>query len=222
MRILYVEDEEFLAEAVIHLLKKEKIAVDWAADGNEGLELALKPNYDCIVLDIMLPGLSGLEILETIRKRGVKTPVIMLSALNEVEDKIKGLETGADDYLAKPFKTAELIARINAITRRPPILDAEEIKFSDLKFDLTNRTLNGEPLTDKESEILNMLLKNPGQAVTKEQILAHVWGNDSEHDENYVEVYVSYLRKKFKALGSRVQIKTIRGLGYKLVEEDNV
>lgn len=220
MRILYVEDEEFLAEAVIHLLKKDKIAVDWASDGEEGLALALKPNYDCIVLDIMLPSLSGLEILETIRNRGVKTPVIMLSALNEVEDKIKGLEKGADDYLAKPFKTAELIARINAITRRPPMAEKAEMKFLDLTFDLNNRTLNKEPLTDKEADILMMLMKNPGQAVTKEQILAHVWGNDSEHDENYVEVYMSYLRKKLKALGSKTQIKTIRSLGYKLVEAE--
>jgi len=217
MRILYVEDEEFLAEAVIHILKNNKIAVDWVADGEEGLELALKPNYDCIVLDIMLPSLSGLEILETIRKRGVNTPVIMLSALNEVEDKIKGLEKGADDYLAKPFKTAELVARINALTRRPPIAETEKLEFQDLKFDLANRTLNGEPLTDKEGDILQMLMKNPEQAISKEQILAHVWGNESEHEENYVEVYVSYLRKKIKALGSKVEIKTIRGLGYKLV-----
>lgn len=219
MRILYVEDEEFLAEAVIHLLKNSKIMVDWAADGNEGLELALKPNYDVIVLDIMLPGLSGLEILSTIRSRGVKTPVIMLSALGEVEDKIKGLDTGADDYLAKPFKTAELIARINALTRRPPMAENHELKYQDLTFDINNRTLNGELLTDKEGEILMMLMKTPGQAVTKTQILAHVWGDDSEHDENYVEVYMSYLRKKLKTLGTKVQIKTIRGLGYKMVEE---
>ncbi len=219
MRILYVEDEEFLAEAVIHLLKKNKIAVDWTGDGPMGLEMALKPNYDCIVLDIMLPGLSGLEILDTIRKRGVKTPVIMLSALNEVEDKIKGLETGADDYLAKPFKTAELIARINAVTRRPPIAETEKFRFNDIEFDATNRTLNGELLTDKEGEIISMLLKSPEQAITKSQILAHVWGNDSEHDENYVEVYMSYLRKKLKALKVKTEIKTIRGLGYKLVEK---
>lgn len=219
MRILYVEDEEFLAEAVIHLLKKNKITVDWTGDGNEGLEMALKPNYDCIVLDIMLPGLSGLEILDTIRKRGVRTPVIMLSALNEAEDKIKGLETGADDYLAKPFKTAELIARINAVTRRPPMVETEKFKFSDVEFDTANRTLNGELLTDKEGEIMLMLIKNPEQAITKTQILAHVWGNDSEHDENYVEVYMSYLRKKLKALKVKTEIKTIRGLGYKLVEK---
>ena len=216
MRILYVEDEKFLAEAVIHLLKKEKIAVDHAADGEEGLELALKPNYDCIVLDIMLPKVSGLTILETIRGSGVKTPVIMLSALNEVEDKVKGLTLGADDYLAKPFKTAELVARINAVCRRPALVEQEMMSFHDLSYDPANRTLNNVALTDKEAEIMKMFLVNPKLTVTKQQILAHVWGADSEHDENYVEVYMSYLRKKLKEIGSRVQIKTIRGLGYKL------
>ena len=167
MRILYVEDEKFLAEAVIHLLKKEKIAVDHAADGEEGLELALKPNYDAIVLDIMLPKLSGLEILKIIRERGVKTPIIMLSALNEIEDKISGLELGADDYLAKPFKTAELIARLNALVRRPPLVDAKVLNYEDLKFDLTNRTLNGVELTDKEAGIFEMLIKTLARQLLK-------------------------------------------------------
>ena len=216
MRILYVEDEKFLAEAVIHLLKKNKINVDWAADGEEGLDLALKPNYDVIVLDIMLPKLSGLDILKTIRERGVKTPVIMLSALNEVEDKIRGLDYGADDYLAKPFKTAELIARLRALVRRPALTEANVLQFEDLELDLTNRTLNGEELTDKEAGIIEMLLKTPGSAIAKEQILAHVWGPDSEFEENYVEVYVAELRKKLKQIGTKVEIKTIRGLGYKL------
>ena len=219
MRILYVEDEKYLAEAVIHLLKKEKINVDWAADGEEGLELALKPNYDVIVLDIMLPKLSGLDILQTVRGRGIKTPIIMLSALNEVEDKIKGLDYGADDYLAKPFKTAELIARLRALVRRPALAEVEKLEYEDLKLDLTNRTLNGIELTDKEAGIMEMLMRTPGSAITKEQILAHVWGLDSEFEENYVEVYVSYLRKKLKNLKSKVQIKTIRNLGYKLCLE---
>lgn len=216
MRILYVEDEKFLAEAVIHLLKKEKINVDWASDGVEGLELALKPNYDVAVLDIMLPKMSGLEILQTMRERGIKTPVIMLSALNEVEDKIKGLNYGADDYLAKPFKTTELIARLRALVRRPALVDHTALKFEDLELDLTNRTLNGIELTDKEAGIMEMLMKTPGSAITKEQILAHVWGSDAEFEDNYVEVYISYLRKKLKASGVKTEIKTIRNLGYKL------
>lgn len=216
MRILYVEDEKFLAEAVIHLLKKSKIAVDWVADGEEGLALALKPNYDCMVLDIMLPKMSGLEILQAVRARGIKTPVIMLSALGEVEDKVRGLDCGADDYLAKPFKTAELIARINAVCRRPALAEQKILKFQDLEYDADNRTLNGVALTDKEAGILEMLMKNPDVVATKAQILARVWGAEAEFEENYVEVYMSYLRKKLKEINSRVQIKTIRGLGYKL------
>ncbi len=217
MRILYVEDEKFLAEAVNHLLKKNKISVDWAADGEEGLNLALKPNYDCIVLDIMLPKLSGLEILTAIRNRNIKTPVIMLSALGEVEDKIKGLEQGADDYLAKPFKTAELIARINAVCRRPALAEQKILTFHDLELNVTNRTLNQIPLTDKEAEIMTMLMKTPDNTINKSQILAHVWGAEAEYEENYVEVYISYLRKKLKSLNSHTEIKTVRGLGYKLV-----
>lgn len=220
MRILYVEDEQFLAEAVMHVLEKNKISVDHAADGEEGLELAMKPNYDCVVLDIMLPKLSGLEILSTMRARGVKTPVIMLSALSEVEDKVRGLEKGADDYLAKPFKTVELIARINALCRRPAEFSAQYLEFGDLKLDLDNRTLNGETLTDKEFEIAAMLMRNTAGTITKRQILAHVWGADAGLDENYVEVYISYLRKKIEKVSSKVKIKTVRGLGYKLVENN--
>lgn len=219
MRILYVEDEKYLAEAVIHMLKKEKINTDWADDGEKGLDLALKPNYDVIVLDIMLPHMSGLDVLKTIRARGVKTPVIMLSALAEVEDKIKGLEYGADDYLAKPFKTAELIARLRALTRRPALKETKSLKFKDVTLDLTSRTLNGIELTDKEAGIFEMLVSTPDKAISKEQILAHVWGADSEYEENYVEVYVSYLRKKLKQLNTKVKIKTIRSLGYKLCSE---
>ena len=220
MRILYVEDEKFLAEAVIHLLKKERINVDHAADGEEGLKLALKPNYDVIVLDIMLPKMSGLDILKTVRHRGIKTPIIMLSALNEVEDKVRGLDFGADDYLAKPFKSIELIARIKALVRRPALSEAKVLNFEDLKLNLTNRTLNGVELTDKEARIFEMLIKTPGSAITKEQILAYVWGSEVEFEENYVEVYISYLRKKLKSLKSKVETKTIRNLGYKLCSKN--
>ena len=220
MRILYIEDEKYLAEAVMHVLQKNKIMVDWAEDGEIGLTLALKPHYDCIVLDIMLPKLSGIEILKTIRAREVTTPVIMLSALNEVEDKVRGLELGADDYLAKPFKTAELIARLNALMRRPAMQDQKLLTYGDLEYDASNRTVNGAELTDKEAGILAMLMKTPEVAITKQQILAHVWGADAEFDENYVEVYMSYLRKKLKELKSKVRIKTIRSLGYKLCLED--
>jgi len=217
MRILYVEDEKILADAVTHLLKKADINVDWAEDGEEGLRLAKKTTYDCLVLDIMLPKMSGLEILEIIRKQGIKTPVIMLSALSEVEDKVKGLEIGADDYLAKPFKTSELIARLNALARRPALRETKTIQYEDLELDTDNRTVNGLSLTEKETEILKMLIESNNKTVPKDHILAHVWGAEMLAEDNYVEVYMSYLRKKLKSINSKVGIKTIRGLGYKLV-----
>lgn len=217
MRILYVEDEERLSSAVAYLLKKEHIAVDLLSTGEEGLEAALRGSYDCLVLDIMLPGLSGLDILKTVRQRGITTPIIMLSALSEVEDKVRALELGADDYLGKPFKTAELIARIRAIVRRPPLQMSQVLSFEDLKFDLENRTLNGLVLTGKEADLLEPLIRHPNKIQHKEQLLARVWGNEASSSDNYVEVYMSYLRKKLEQLKSKVEIKTVRNLGYKLV-----
>lgn len=219
MRILYVEDEDRLASAVAYLLKKEHISVDWTADGEEGLSMALKGGYDCLVLDIMLPHVSGWDILKTVRQRGITTPIIMLSALSEVEDKVRALESGADDYLAKPFKTAELIARINAVTRRPPLQMADTLRFADLEYDLNGRTLNGIELTGKEADLFEPLIRNPGKIQHKEQLLARAWGNEATSSDNYVEVYMSYLRKKLEQLRSKASIKTVRNLGYKLVEK---
>lgn len=216
MRILYVEDEKYLADAVIHVLEKSGISVDHAADGEEGLSLAVKPTYDAIVLDIMLPKLSGLEILKDVRERGIKTPIIMLSALSQVEDKIKGLNYGADDYLAKPFKTSELVARLRALVRRPALQDEKIISYGDLYYNLEERSLNDIHLSEKEAALIETLIRNPDHVQSKEFLLAHVWGSDSAGEDNYVEVYISYLRKKLEKLKSNVKIKTIRSLGYKL------
>ena len=217
MRILYVEDEKYLADAVIHMLKKDDIDVDWVDDGEKGYELALKPIYDAIILDVMLPKMSGFDILRTIREKNIKTPVIMLSALSEVEDKIRGLDYGADDYLAKPFKTAELIARLHAIARRPALQDENLLTFGDLTYDKANRTLNGVSLTGTEASLLESLMQDPDHPKNKDYLLAHIWGNDNNGDDNYVEVYISYLRKKLEKVSDSVQIKTIRSLGYKLI-----
>ena len=218
MRVLYIEDEAYLASAVVHLLKKAEIAVDWAADGEEGLKLAKKPGYDCIVLDIMLPKLSGWEILADVRGSGLTTPIIMLSALSEVDDKVRALEAGADDYLAKPFKTAELIARIRALTRRPPLQSSEPLKFAGLEYDAASRSLNGLDLTAKEAELFEALIRHPETVQPKEQLLAHVWGNEASSSDNYVEVYMSYLRKKLDQLDAGATIQTVRNLGYKLTK----
>ncbi|MDO4219713.1 MAG: response regulator transcription factor [Candidatus Saccharibacteria bacterium] len=219
MRILYVEDEKFLAEAVKHNLEKSGFDVDLAFDGEDGLNAALDNIYDCVVLDVMLPKLSGIDILSRMRERKKSTPVIMLSALSEVEDKVRGLDAGADDYLAKPFKTAELVARINALSRRPAEMQERKISYLDLTYDLDEKQLNGVNLTTKEADIVHELMKTPEKIVKKEYLLNKVWGGDAYGEDNYIEVYMSRLRKVLKKLKSHAKIMTVRGLGYKLVEE---
>ena len=222
MRILYVEDERFLADAVKHNLEKQGITTDIANDGETGLDMALKDIYDCVVLDIMLPKLSGTDILKRMREKKVQTPVIMLSALSEVESKIQHLDKGADDYLAKPFKTAELIARIKAILRRPNNINNQQITFGDLVLDENTMTLNGAGLTAKEAEIITEFMHSPEKLISKEYLLAKVWGEEGLGEDNYVESYISRLRKLLKSLHSHTRIVTVRGLGYKLIDKQNV
>ena len=167
----------------------------------------------------MLPKLSGIEILERMREKKIATPVIMLSALSEVEDKVSGLNAGADDYLAKPFKTAELIARINALARRPAAVQDRKINYLNLEYNIDERELNGVRMTTKEADIMHELLKTPEKVVKKEYLLNKVWGGEAYGEDNYIEVYVSRLRKLLKSLHSEAKIMTIRGFGYKLVKE---
>lgn len=219
MRVLYVEDEKFLAEAVKHNLEKQGFNVDLAFDGEDGLSSAVENIYDCVVLDVMLPKLSGIEILESMREKKVSTPVIMLSALSEVEDKVRGLDAGADDYLAKPFKTAELVARINALARRPAKVQDRKITYLNLEFNIDEKELNGVGLTTKEADIIHELMKTPEKIVKKDYLLNKVWGGEAYGEDNYIEVYVSRLRKLLKSIRSEAKIMTVRGFGYKLVEE---
>lgn len=222
MRILYVEDVAFLAEAVKYNLEKQGFLVDLASDGESGLDKALSDIYDCVVLDIMLPKMSGTDILKRMREKKVQTPVIMLSALSEVETKVGHLDQGADDYLAKPFKTAELAARIKAVARRPKNIDISDITYGDLVLDKTNATLNGEQLTAKEAEIVAELMKFPNTLISKEHLLAKVWGEEGLGEDNYVESYMSRIRKLMKKLDSKTKIVTVRSLGYKLTDQANV
>lgn len=219
MRVLYVEDEKFLAEAVRHNLEKQGFSVDLAFDGEDGLNAALDNIYDCIVLDVMLPKVTGTDILCRMRERKNYTPVIILSALAEVEDKVRGLDMGADDYLAKPFKTAELVARINAVSRRPAKMQDRKMTFKDLEYDLDEKRLNGVDLTTKEADIIRELMRTPEKVVKKDYLLSKVWGGDAYGEDNYIEVYMSRLRKVLKKLKSHVRIATVRGLGYKLIED---
>lgn len=225
MRILVVEDEKHLAEAVSYILRKQSYQTDLAFDGEYALECALTDVYDIILLDIMLPKLDGISVLKRMRAKDIMTPVIILSAKGEVEDKIDGLDSGADDYLAKPFKTNELLARIRAVSRRK----SQKIKEDIISFDdicLNKKTLelssgkNSFILTVKESNLLEFLITNNNQVVAKEVIFRRIWGQDAIFEDNYVEVYISFLRKKLASLKSKVAIKTVRGLGYKLVGED--
>ena len=218
MRVLYVEDEQFLAEAVKHNLSKEDIECDLAFDGEDGLNMALDKIYDVVILDVMLPKISGIDILRRMRERKISTPVIMLSALSEVEDKVHGLESGADDYLAKPFKTAELVARIKALMRRPAEIRGEKVKYLNLIYDVNENSLNGVSLTAKEAKIIYELMKTPGKIVKKDFLLSKVWGGEALGEDNYIEVYISRLRKVLRKIGSRAEINSVRGFGYKIVE----
>lgn len=224
MRVLLVEDEVSLASAIGKIFEKNKILVDVVNDGIEGKLLSDNDVYDVIVLDIMLPGMSGLEILQHIRSKGKNVPVLLLTAKDSTADKVAGLNMGADDYLVKPFVTDELIARVRALGRRPwDVYSDSVLTYADLALNINNGelTIGTKPvrLTSKEAQLMEMFIRNPGITISKEQILDRIWGIESNAMDNSVEIYVHYLRKKMK--DSRTIIKTIRGLGYVLKEPDN-
>jgi len=221
MRILLIEDEKYMAEAVVQVLRKNNYTVDLAHDGEYGLNCALSAIYDIIILDIMLPKMNGLDVLKELRIEKIATPVILLSAKGETEDKVRGLDSGADDYLPKPFKTEELLARLRALGRRKGEIIPEGIlSYGDIE--LNPNTLDvycGKKtykLTLKESQLLELLINMKGMVISKNSIIEKLWGFDGEADDNHVEVYISFLRKKLVALNSTNTIQTMRGLGYVL------
>jgi len=221
MRILIVEDELHLAEALTQILKKHHYSVDAVHDGQAGLDNALSGIYDLLLLDIMLPEVDGITLLKTIRSKGVSTPVILLTAKGDITDKIIGLDYGADDYVAKPFSSGELLARIRAVLRRKgEVIPEDTLKFGDIELNSGNLKLacKGKELKLilKESELLELLISRKSAVTSKEQIIEKLWGFDSEVEHNNVEVYVSFLRKKLLFLHSSVRITTIRGVGYLL------
>ncbi len=220
MRVLIVEDEVRLSEAIAEILKSEKYDVDVVHTGNEGLDYGLSDIYDCIILDVMLPGLDGFSILKELRKQKISTPILMLTAKDEISNKVEGLDYGADDYMTKPFDIEELLARIRSITRRQGQVFINEIEFEDLKLDLSNFNISTNEksinLTAKEFEIMKLLMSNINIVVTKDELISKIWGYDSDAEDNNVEVYISFLRKKLKFLKSDVNIVTLRKLGYKL------
>ncbi len=220
MRILIVEDEKALADALAEILKQNHYSVDVVYRGPEGLDYARSGIYDIILLDIMLPGLDGLSILKSLRKDNISTPVIMLTAKSEVQDIIAGLDAGSDDYLAKPFSTGELLARIRALSRRGSNYNGEILTFKDLYFNKGTMELscgkNSIRLGLKEAQLMELLLINPRQVIPKSLMIEKIWGIDSDAEYNNIEVYISFLRQKLSSLDTNVQIKTIRGVGYQL------
>lgn len=228
MKILIIEDEYNLADAISSMLKKEKYLVTITTDGNEGLDEALSDIYDLIILDVMLPGLDGFEILKEIRKEEIKSKVLMLTAKSNIEDKLIGLNNGADDYLTKPFHMDELLARVNIQLRKDRVKD-NNLTMGDINLDInslnlininTKETIN---IIGKEFQLLEMFMSNPNQILDKEQVFSKIWGYESEVELNTLEAYISFLRKKLKLINSKVTIKAVRNVGYKLeVENEKV
>ena len=220
MDILVVEDEKRLAQALQQILTEAGYRADAVYDGRTGYEYAKSDYYDAIILDVMLPLMDGFEVVNKLRHDGISTPVLMLTARSQLVDKVTGLDSGADEYMTKPFEPEELLARLRALTRRKGEVILDELSFGNLTLDLNTRNLSSGGksvrLSAREFEVLKLLMINPKQAISKDQILAKVWGVESDVVDNSVEAYVSFLRKKLKFLKADVAINTIRMVGYRM------
>ena len=220
MRLLLAEDEIELSKALCTILKHNNYSVDAVYNGRDALSLGMKDSYDGIILDIMMPELDGMSVLRSLREAGVSTPILILTAKGELEDKIEGLDAGADDYLSKPFQMGELLARIRAMTRRRSEFAPGVLSYENLVLDRASYKLicgeNELRLGNKEFQMMEMLLSDPERLISTEQFMEKIWGDDSESEINVVWVYISYLRKKLAAIGASVEIKAARGVGYSL------
>lgn len=226
MRLLLVEDEKRMAQALCEILRLEKYEVDHFANGLEGFSAIGSSVYDIVILDVMLPGMNGYEIAKQARQKGIRTPILMLTAKSELDDKVTGLDSGADDYLTKPFMTKELLARLRALGRRSINTPDGTLTYGDISLDTNTSTLscirNGQSvrLSEKEYRILEYLISNSKQILTREQLAVKIWGFESEAEYNNVEVYMSFTRKKLAFVGARTEIKAVRGIGYELRCDD--
>ncbi len=222
MKLLLAEDERRMASALIEILRLEKYDVDHVADGESALFSIESGVYDVIILDVMMPGMNGFEVARRARASGVKTPILMLTAKGELDDKVTGLDSGADDYMTKPFMTKELLARIRALCRRNINSQDGSLTFGDISLDTGTATLtctyNGQSvrLGEKELRIMEYMIANQGQILTREQLAVKIWGFESEAEYNNVEVYMSFTRKKLAFIGAKTAIKAVRGIGYEL------
>lgn len=219
MNILVVEDERNLADAIVRIASDASYNADAVYDGRSGLRAALGGSYDAVVLDVMLPGMDGYEVVHEMRRQGVATPVLLLTARASTADKVEGLDAGADDYMTKPFEADELLARLRALTRRRGDVMLDDVSFADVTLDLATHDLScGDEtvhLSGKEFEVMRILMSSNSRVVSKQDLLSRVWG-DTDASENSAEAYVSFLRKKLAHIGSTVQITTLRMLGYRL------
>lgn len=222
MRLLLAEDELALSKALKAILERNNYAVDAVFDGQSALEYLGSDNYDGVILDIMMPKIDGITVLKEIRKKGILLPVLLLTAKSEVDDKVSGLDAGANDYLTKPFNSRELLARIRAMTRTQVVQTDSQLKIGNVTLDRATYELSTPSgtyrLANKEFQMMEMLMGNPKKRISSERFMEKIWGYDSEAEINVVWVYISYLRKKLTALRADVQIKAMRNAGYTLEE----
>lgn len=223
MRLLLAEDEQALSKALTTILERNNYSVDAAHDGQEALEYLETDNYDGIILDIMMPKIDGITVLQEIRKKGNLIPVLLLTAKSEIDDKVIGLDAGANDYLTKPFNSRELLARIRAMTRAQAVQVNSQLKIGNVTLDRATYELatatGSYRLANKEFQMMEMLMSNPKNLISTERFMEKIWGYDSEAEINVVWVYISYLRKKLAALHANIQIKAMRNAGYTLEEK---
>lgn len=221
MRILLVEDDRKLCDTLKYQLERENLRTDVCEDGFEGLELIRSRSHDLILLDRMLPSMDGVSVLRTVRSEGITTPVIFLTALGELGDKITGLDCGADDYMVKPFAFEELMARIRSVVRRPrDIVILDELKLGDLCYDMQQNILTGPKsqcsLSKREGDLMELFLRNAGQTLPRATILSRVWGPGTEVEDGNLDNYIHFVRRRLAAVESTVKLQTVRGIGYRL------
>ncbi len=218
MRLLIAEDDTDISRALTALFAHNNYSTDAVYNGNDAYDYALEGNYDGIILDIMMPGMDGLQVLQALRKNGIKTPVLLLTAKGEIEDRVNGLDAGADDYLPKPFAASELLARVRAMLRRKENYQQTQLEFENLTLDVSTFELGCEGntirLVSREFQMLQLLMQSPGVVISTDQFMERIWGWDSDVEVSIVWVYISNLRKKLEKLGANVTIKAVRGVGY--------
>lgn len=224
MRILLAEDDRALNQTLAYQLEHEGFIVDSCYDGEEALFYCEQAIHDIILLDRMLPCLEGTDILKQLRKKGIVTPIILITALGTLTDKVEGLNLGADDYLVKPFAFEELLARIQCVTRRSPVINQTDLPgYCDIQFNEATNTLTGPggscSCSKREGAMLDVLIKNGGQTLSRNMLLLKIWGPDSDVEEGNLDNYIYFVRRRLKAVGSRLNLRTIRGIGYCLMEE---